>query len=78
MVIICTDSDQYIRFWLSHHRVVKAQMSLCIYTVSPEHSVLAYTKYDIKPLSQRVDSLRQLSEIDYILEAMPNLPYVDI
>ena len=29
-------------------------------------------------LSQRVDSPAQLSEIDYILEAMQNLPYVDI
>ena len=25
-----------------------------------------------------MDSLRQLSEINYILEAMQNLPYVDI
>ena len=31
-----------------------------------------------KPMSQRVNSLTQLSEIDYILEAMRNLPYVDI
>ena len=30
------------------------------------------------PLSQRVDSLTQLSDIDYILEAMQNLTYANI
>ena len=30
------------------------------------------------PLSQRVDSRTQLSEINYKLEAIGNLPYVDL
>ena len=32
----------------------------------------------LESLSQRIDSLTQLSEIDYNLEAMHNLLYVDI